>query len=920
MQLGDKVRHRDRSDIGFGEVTAVYADGHLDVSFPSCSFTWVPADAFISAEAELREARRAEVKRRILDLLHRGEFEQAERVFVQEGCSAWWAAEDYERDRRQAVVAFRAKREAEEQARKRDLAINEVVCSYPNCSLQHLNQLLSDERLGLSSTEIAVLKLPKLNVRLARLGMSLDQEQRLACARPERKLLVRARAGSGKTRTLAAIAALAVGDEKLDPDQVMILAFNKKAAEEIGSRVREVTGVADYRNARTFHSLAYRLADHQDRKLVFDDGNLQLSRRKQSQFVERIVHAVLNPAFREKLYDFFRRELEQIERIGSNLKGEEYLVFRRAMTDYSLGGDSVKSNGEKFIADFLFEHGINYEYEKVWSWKKEDHLSGAPYRPDFSLLASGRDLIWEHWGIDPDDPAAAVPKWWKIDTDGYREQIEAKRRYWKRRGIPLIETHAAMLRDGRTAFEEQLANVLREHGIVCRKLSHAELVRRVAEAPRTISRMTELFRGFISRAKNRGWSVEQVAGVIAKSSDSEPRNRVFHELSVRAYAEYQELLGQEKSWDFDDMLISAAEQVRKRGDLAEIGLGRRESVKLRNLRYILIDEFQDFSELYYRLIRAIIDVNPEIRVIAVGDDWQAINGFAGAQLSFFENFREHFDGAGITDIATNYRSALDIVVAGNKVMGGRGQAARAKPGAERGRIVCRYVRGVWVDGNDESGGLCLEAAKEVRSGGTDFHLAKVLKACADFIVGSLGERGGSRHLPNILVLARTGYAYGLKHQAFRDCLLHVLERLPDLEGVVGDIDLEVMTVHKSKGKQAATVIVLETTTEQFPKVHADNQLLGPFGVSIEDTLAEERRLFYVAATRAECRLLFLTEQGNESPFLTELGIREGDNCHLAGNAKRAGIPGIPGLRLGDVAQSIKDRLDVEIGGGLREGL
>lgn len=813
-------------------------------------------------EEEVRIAfEKKALREEVLRMLNDFDLDAADGKY-REKCSGWWDGSEYEHHRSRAV------------------AIHLIVEKYKDCTLKELNALLADKHLGLSPEEIAVLKLPKLDGYLARIGLQLDHEQRLACARPENNLLIRARAGSGKTRTLATIATLAMRDEKLDPNQVMILAFNKKAAQEIGERVCTTSGIAEYRNARTFHSLAYQLADHQGRNLVFDDGNLQPSRRKQSRFVERVIHAVLNPAFREKLYEFFRRELEQIDRIGSALVGEEYLEFRRAMTDFSLGGHNVKSNGEKFIADFLFEHGINFEYEKAWSWQKLDHLQGSPYRPDFSLTANGKDLIWEHWGIDPNDPGAEVPKWWKTCTGDYREQIEAKRRYCEQRGIRLIETHAGMLRDGREVFERRLKALLGEHGIESRKLDHAILVDRVAEAPRTISRMAGLFLGFISRAKKRGWSVERVAREIHEFPDAEPRNRVFHELAVRAYAEYEKLLAEERAWDFDDMLISATEQVRTHGGLAEIGLGRHASMRLSGLRWVLIDEFQDFSELYYRLIRAILAANPEIRVVAVGDDWQAINGFAGAQLSFFDNFDGYFDNAGTASIATNYRSDRAIVGAGNKVMQGRGQAARTNNewnGDVQAHVVKNSDR---ITGDDVVGQLCLDAASDDATGKVDYDLAKALKACADFIGDSAFEQDGSRWLPSVLLLARTSRAYGLEHEAFKRRLLRVLERHPELQDIANDIELEVMTVHRAKGKEAHTVIVLDATAKQFPKVHADNQLFRPFGVTVEDVLAEERRLFYVAVTRSQQRLMLLSGAGDASPYLVELDLQKNRGISL----------------------------------------
>ncbi len=733
------------------------------------------------------------------------------------------------------------------------------------------------------AADYAQVKVPKLRIRLARLGMSLNDEQLTACALPSRHRLVRARAGSGKTRTLAALAALTIYDESLNPDQVLVLAFNKKAAHEIGDRVRGAAGIDDFRNARTFHSLAYQLADHAGRELIFDDGNLSPSRRKQTGFVERLIGSIINPAFRERLYEFFRRELEQLDKLGSSLSGEEYVAFRRAMTDYTLGGDTVKSNGEKFIADFLFEHGIAYKYEKVWSWERQERLRGSPYRPDFSIIDGGREVIIEHWAINPEDRFAQLPDWWATKTQDYLDQIDAKRAFWAGRRVLLLETHSAMLAAGREAFERSLKAQLERAGIQCVKLRHDELVRRVAEAPRTVSRLAALFLQFISRAKKRGWKVDDMAQMIRDTPDPEPRNQAFHELAVHGYAAYERQLADQSAMDFDDLLISAADCVKGDGGAARVQLGRQDSIAIRDLRWILIDEFQDFSELYYRLIKAIQDVNPSIRIVAVGDDWQAINGFAGAQLNYFNCFGDYFLDSGTATIPTNRRSGRFIVGAGNLVMEGHGPSALAHHVFD-GVIDVVSIDKVWL----EEGSGYLKAATSEHNDGrrvVNWELAKALRACTEFIAESVypGTDQLSRWMPSVLILSRTDRAYGVTLADFGRRLAEVLNAHPDLQDLAneffvggapempaGAAVIDVMTAHKAKGKESDTVIVLEAVARQFPKVHADNQLFGPFGVTAEDVLAEERRLFYVAATRAQHRLMHLSETGKESPYLSAM--------------------------------------------------
>jgi len=487
-------------------------------------------------EAEERESlrivqARKELRVTVGRLLDAACFEEADRLYASE-CTDWWERADFEEKKAQARLF-------QEEEKKLALFIQRFFATYETSSLADLDALYrarTDLAVELTADEWVALKLPKLRRQLTAIGIQLDVEQQRANARPESRLLIRARAGSGKTRTLCARAALAIRDEGLTPNQVMILAFNKSAAAEVRHRVQKLGGIADFVNARTFHSLAYQLVKPR-RKLLFDAGG-HPSEREQSRFIQRMMQRIMNPAFKEAMTEFFRKELEQIEDIGRDLSREEYLQFRRALELVTLGGDRVKSNGEKFIADVLFELGIEYRYERAWAWKI-DFLEGATYKPDFSLIANGRDYILEHWAIDPNDRSDSLPQHWDISTEEYRRQIEAKRRFWRDKGIPLIETHTGLMREGRMAFESRLQRILERAGIRCRKLTKEDIINRVFNNDFAISRMAELFMQFIQRAKKRGWSPDAMSIRLTEAPDKEPRSRLFHQLALRAYREYE---------------------------------------------------------------------------------------------------------------------------------------------------------------------------------------------------------------------------------------------------------------------------------------------------------------------------------------------------------------------------------------------
>jgi DNA helicase IV len=80
----------------------------------------------------------------------------------------------------------------------------------------------------------------------------------------------------------------------------------------------------------------------------------------------------------------------------------------------------------------------------------------------------------------------------------------------------------------------------------------------------------------------------------------------------------------------------------------------------------------------------------------------------------------------------------------------------------------------------------------------------------------------------------------------------------------------ISTAHKYKGLQKEVVIMLDAVPRCYPLLHPDLMLARVFGDSIERVIAEERRLFYVALTRAVERLFILTEKNNFSPFLEDL--------------------------------------------------
>ena len=122
-----------------------------------------------------------------------------------------------------------------------------------------------------------------------------------------------------------------------------MLAFNRKAAEEIGKKIAAVLGLPTFPNARNFHSLAFQLVQPPSR-ILYDRSDEPFA-RDLSQFIQNVLRQIWNPAFQAHMYLVFRAELQELERTGSLLDGSDYLTFRRNLSHITLAGEYVKSQG-----------------------------------------------------------------------------------------------------------------------------------------------------------------------------------------------------------------------------------------------------------------------------------------------------------------------------------------------------------------------------------------------------------------------------------------------------------------------------------------------------------------------------------------------------------------------------------------------
>ena len=662
----------------------------------------------------------------------------------------------------------------------------------------------------------------------AELKEPLDLDQAAAVAATSGDVLVTARAGSGKTRALVTRAIFLQRHCGVRPDQLMLLAFNRKAAGEMKDRLRKAVG-ENMPHVMTFHALAYALV-HPAEELIYDladQEELRQSREVQAVIDEHIRSSEHRAAIRDIMLAHFREDWEKITEGRFELAMKEFLEYRRALPRRSLRRESVKSFGEKVIANTLFENDVKYRYEPNFRW------DGVNYRPDFTIPSSSGNggIVIEYFGLsgDPD----------------YDEMSDQKRTFWQQREEwSLIEFTPDDLRSGVEGFADSLLTQLHSAGIRTHRLTEEEIWERIRE--RAVDDFSQAMQTFIGRCRKRNLDAEALTRLIESHRPALRAEELFLQAAMLIYNAYLKRLRPREMEDFDGLVWRAIDRLRE--GRTEFARDRgRERGDTTRLRFLLIDEFQDFSPMFFELVQTMRSRNARATLFCVGDDWQAINGFAGSELRFFQNFDQYFQDTSTLTMPTNYRSARAIVRVGNGLMHGWGEAAQAKR-SERGEVMVADLRGFLRTGPEET------------VHGNDWITPATLRLAWRFLSDE----------KDVVLLCRTNhipwYVEGGANRSIERFLDYVRSFLPE------DVRerITASTAHRYKGLERQAVIVLDAIERQYPLIHPNWVFQRVFGDRIDELEEEERRLFYVAMTRAMDSLVLMTEKGRKSPFLESI--------------------------------------------------
>ncbi len=790
---------------------------------------------------------------------------------------------------------------------ERDVFINKLDYLLQSGKFSESDILFSKDKNPLSVSEYEEIKSEHIKKFLEESFLKaekLSDEQLLAVSDTSQNLLLRARAGSGKTTTLSAKIAYLIKGEKVDPDKIIALCFNASAARNIIKTLEDKFDIKyhEKENIATFHSLAGQISPlDQGIETLFDDRD-PLGKQKLTRFIELILAEKWDRPFydlekdeissQDSIFGFIKKiwvklkyakfkivvyaiaredkrldtdeEANELENENIEFGSKEHYLFRRNLTYITLDGKHVKSFGEKCIADYLFEHNINYNYEPNF------RMDGHTYYPDFELY--DHHIILEHWGVDESDKEKKVPKNWSKTWDEYVKEMRDKRKYWNEKkdknGMKyrLLQTNITQLKDGRESFENKLTAKLKECNIVNDRLSIDEIIMKMSHNLR--SKFAGKIVKYIQKAKQNRCSPEEMKLKISEAKYPKYNKvNVFLNLANEIYKQYEIDTRKKKKIDFYDYLFNAEREINTNKWNCKL----RSGVSIGEIEWLLIDEFQDFSPLFLAFPPVIKKYNPNVKLFCVGDDWQAINAFIGSDVELFNKFEEEFPvNYAIKNLTINRRSKRNIVDFGNKIMVGHGIESGVNSDNQDGGVIeCGDVNQGWIESDElrDAFGIDIGAKFDIVVLRYLNHAVKIidkyLKNLEDdneFTLLILSRRREIRqHYKLEDFTKKIEVFFTKKYSENKNKIEAIFNKQIDEKGNEYR-QIEPKTVHQSKGLQANVVIVLEATNRCFPLIHPDFLLFEIFGDKLDKIEDEERRLFYVACTRAKSDLYLLYEE------------------------------------------------------------
>lgn len=656
--------------------------------------------------------------------------------------------------------------------------------------------------------------------------MPLTEEQRLAAVYFEDVNVLVASAGSGKTSSLVGKAIYAIKKKYYEPHEILMLAFANEAANGLKARFTEALDrQRDCKIAPdigTFHSIGMGIiktaeggkpnlapwaADEILYKSLLKDIMDEVCKDEAFKADMTLIVSTLMfgnaTSFEQRAYyqNLFNSEDNDTMKVKAKIQQED-------RTLKTLKGEMVRSIEELVIANWLSLNGVSYFYEKQMSFNQvtDGNSQRKEHKPDF-YYPEGQ-VYHEHFALNKNGTAPSF-------MPDYLSRVEWKRGFYKDMQVKFFETHSSMFYDGSifTVLKEQLKGFGLNPQPKVLESAKEEFVE-------GYSALMNLMATIIKHIRNQGRSSKTLHVVT-----HDPLGHAFHRLVLAVLTKYEDQLESKKVLDFEEMLIKASVYVEN-------------GVYNSPYKFICIDEFQDISQGRRRLVKALLDQKKGATLFAVGDDWQGIYRFAGADLDIFTRAAKYFGVTQELFLTNTFRSNQGIADVASWFV--------QKNPIQKKKLVQAY---------DKS----CEGVLETLTYESEYDAFPVIEEQMDLLFSVLNEQGKST---KVFILSR-----------YNNLLPHKLKMIEWERKYKKVLEISAMTFHRSKGLEADYVFILGMNSGKrgFPSIKDDHPLVQTYMSEAEIfPYAEERRLFYVALTRAKKKAFFVTRKGIPSIFLQEI--------------------------------------------------
>ena len=635
----------------------------------------------------------------------------------------------------------------------------------------------------------------------------LTENQRLACLRNNDRNLVLAAAGTGKTSVIIAKTIHLIESGQAKPNEILILAYNRSAAAELRQRFLERSHLDGASEADLPNIQTFHALGRDILKQSGDDAYLSIFAEDDLKFLIWVT---------EWLKEHISSSAESLSNFLKILYEpvnpfkfqhvEDYEAYVRDNELRALTGDKVKSYQELIIANWFYQHSVKFEYEPQYRTKRRIK-EGVDYRPDFFL--PDIDVYLEHFGIDRAGNTRIG-----IDKNKYAEEMRLKRALHREQGTTLLETfHYDWVEEN---LEIKLKEKVLAAGGILEPISKEKLFEALNDSGH-ISEKAKILLDCLKAIRVEGLKDDQI---LSRLADRNVGNKeIWAEVLIKVHGDYRAKLSAQNSIDFDDMISSAT---------AKIGSGDF----VPKWRHVLVDEFQDISQARASFLNSLITAETNPTLTAVGDDWQAIYRFSGGKLELITRFDEKFGPSTRTVLDKTFRYNSSIA----------------------------HVAGTFITENPEQFSKEIETdkiAKETQvylldQGGID---GSNLPQKVERVVRKIRENDPKG---SITILARYNY------------ILEACRR--QLRSASGE-NINFWTFHSSKGREADYCICVGffMGASGFPNYKLDavvKEALLPLPDNFKHS--EERRLLYVALTRAKNKSYLIADAMSPSEFIIEL--------------------------------------------------